>query len=1073
MNTPNALLEKLTSSSLRLNRSLMVLSGLVLLLIGISYWGVQRILEEQHDSVRFHFARLMENIHEQEAFLNTVSRQNAENELLSPRSARMFLQKTLPEEGPDIYEGQEFSFSLPFSVKISPVKIASSQYPKIFTLGAHLANYYSAFWSASHYQSPQVFLFNVPDNFDICVPAVGHLRGAGQIQGGEFNEVMKQVLERLHDRNPKPLDDQVHWIRYNATADDNAPATILAYINIDLPTTQSNVQGASPWIVVATLLNLSQVNNMERIMQWSIYDHFTLIAPSGEALVGSLKPEFVLNEGLNFNSDGLVFKISNPGEQHWTAIYVISFKSFLGYALWPLLGLMALLLAVWGCGLALSRWYKKQVVLPAHRAHVSIAESEAFSRAVIDTAPTGLCVLRRSDHKVLLQNQRAQQWQDTAKLTAALDRQNAPTESGQTDLEIDGRHLHVDFISTRYQGQDAWLCAIHDVTRHIEDAAALEEARRAADSANEAKTRFLATMSHEIRTPLYGVLGTLELLELTALEPRQQAYLHTIQRSSATLFQLISDVLDVSKIESGQMTIEPQEFCPLELTEDTLRTYSAFAQAKGLQLYACIDAALPDKVRGDPLRIRQILNNLLSNAIKFTDNGRVVLRVRVLETVGEKTNLEWQVSDSGIGISQAQQTQLFDPFYQVRDASSEAGAGLGLAICRWLCELMAGQLKVVSEPGLGSSFSLQLALEHLPGELPDFPEFEPGAPAVHVRAPAQELAQHLCAWLYRLGVETRLVNAETKQTQPSALLVDMLPSGNEVPWPGPRIIATAGGRNPPEYSVNGWEVDAHDIRAMAWAVSFAQQGASAQNHPSLPEKNRNLDLHILVAEDNPINQAIIKEQLEALGCSVMVAANGEQALAQWLPGLFDLVLTDVNMPIMNGYELARELRQRDPDLPIIGVTANALREEGERCAAMGMNAWMVKPLNLHTLHTQLLKHCKIAAPVPAIVADDSLATEDAADDQVQLSPKMRELFISTMQQDRQTTLAALDRGDASAVARQLHSMAGALGAVQAGAMAIAFAELECRLMGLTITPALALEVRQKLERLTALLNALE
>lgn len=1072
MNHPNAIFEKLASSSLRLNKSLTVLCATALLLIGISAWGVQRMLEEQHDSVRFHFARLLENLREQEAFLDTVSRQSAKGELLTSRPSPMALQKRLPDEGPDIYEGRQFSFSLPFSVKVNPEKVALSQHLKVFTLAAHLADDYSAFWSASHYQSPQIFLFNVPDNFDIAVPAAGRLRGAGQIQGGDFVEVMRHVLQRLHDNNPKPLDSRVHWVQYNTEPADVTSPSVLGYVNIDLPSTQLNIEGASPWVVVASLLNLSQVNNIERIMQWSIYDHFTLIAPSGEALIGALKPEFRLNEGLNFNSDGLVFKVSSPGERPWSAIYVVSLKSFLNYALWPLLSLLALLLAGLGGGWAFNRWYKNQVVLPAHRAHESIAESEAFSRAVIDTAPTGLCVIRRSDHTVLLENQRAQQWQDTAKLIDALNRQHNLNPSGQTDLEIDGRHLHVGFISTRYQGQDAWLCAVHDVTRHVEDAAALEEARKAADSANEAKTRFLATMSHEIRTPLYGVLGTLELLGLTALEPRQQEYLHTIQRSSATLFQLISDVLDVSKIESGQMTLETQDFCPLELTEDTLRTYSAFAQAKGLQLYACIDATLPDRVRGDPLRIRQILNNLLSNAIKFTDNGRVVLRVRVLETSGETTNLEWQVSDSGIGISQDQQEQLFDPFYQVRDASSEAGAGLGLAICRWLCELMAGQLKVVSEPGLGSSFSLQLTLELLPGELADCPVFEPGTPEVYVRAPAQELAQHLCAWLNRLGVETRLVSADAKQLLPSALLVDMLPSGNEVPWSGTRINATAGGRNPPEYSADGWEVDAHDIRAMAWAVRFAHQGANAQNHPPLPEKNRNLDLQILVAEDNPINQAIIKEQLEELGCSVVVAANGEQALAQWLPGLFDLVLTDVNMPIMNGYELARDLRQRDPDLPIIGVTANALREEGERCAAVGMNAWIVKPLNLHTLRTQLLKHCKPAVPAPAIVADARLATESSAD-QVQLSPKMRELFISTMQQDRQTTLAALDNGDASAVARQLHSMAGALGAVQAGAMAIAFAELECRLTGLTVTPALALEVRQKLQRLTDLLNTLE
>jgi two-component system capsular synthesis sensor histidine kinase RcsC len=193
---------------------------------------------------------------------------------------------------------------------------------------------------------------------------------------------------------------------------------------------------------------------------------------------------------------------------------------------------------------------------------------------------------------------------------------------------------------------------------------------------------------------------------------------------------------------------------------------------------------------------------------------------------------------------------------------------------------------------------------------------------------------------------------------------------------------------------------------------------------------------------------------------VVVAANGEQALAQWLPGRFDLVLTDVNMPIMNGYQLAEALRQQDETLPIIGVTANALREEGERCAAVGMNAWMVKPLNLATLRAHLEKHCKIAIPAAIAVP-------------IQLSPKMRELFVTTLRQDIHATLTALDSADANRVAQQLHSMAGALGAVQIDAMATTFVELECRLNGMAVTTALNLEVRQNLARLNDLLNTLE
>ena len=1046
----NALLEKLASSSLRLNKGLLVLGALVPLLLGISYLGVLRMLDEQSDTLNFHFARLMENIHEQEAFLHDASLQSANNEVTSSFSLPPYAKKPLPEEGPNIYEGQGLPFSLPYSVKINPDKVAASQYEGVFALGNYLAAYYSAFWATAHYQSPQVMLLNGPDVFDVTVPAAGRLRGAGATQITTFVQVMTQLNERLRVQNVSSPLHQVQWAPYPTTPEHDALPTLLAYVEISLAGRTLHIEGASTHVVLGSLLNLSQINNIERLMEWSIYDDFVLITPAGQVLTGALKPGQVLTQGVNFNREGLVFKLTSPGEQHWTAIYVITLSSFLNYALWPLLCLVAVVLALLVCSRWVSHWYNARVILPAQRAHASVAESEAFSRTVIETAPIGLCVVSRSDYRILLRNQRAQQWPDTEPLMNLLGAHNGP---GQAELDIDGRHLHVDFVPTRYQGEHAWLCALHDVTRHIEDAAALEDARQSADSASQAKSRFLATMSHEIRTPLYGVLGTLELLGLTALAPRQQDYLHTIQRSSATLFQLISDVLDVSKIEAGQMTLELQDFCPLELTEDAVRTYSAFAQAKGLHLYACIDARLPNRLRGDPLRIRQILNNLLSNAIKFTDNGRVALRVRVLDDA----QVQWQVSDSGIGISQAQQQQLFEPFYQVNDVNSQAGAGLGLAICKWLCELMHGQLKVVSEPGLGSSFTLQLALEPVPGSLDGCPAFAPGSPPVYVRAQVAELAQHLIDWLARLGLDSRAIT--TQEPPPAALLVDVAPLGDHLPWPGPHIVATSGGPNPAQWSGTTWTVDAHDVRAIANAIFLALHGADAQSQPARPEKPRHLNLHVLVAEDNVINSAVIREQLEALGCSVTVAVNGEQALAQWMPGRFDLVLTDVNMPIMNGYQLTAALRQQDKALPIIGITANALREEGERCAAVGMQAWLVKPLSLATLRAQLEKYCQIVLPATA--------------EQPTLSPKMRELFVTTLRQDVRTTLAALERANANQVAQQLHSLAGALGSVQLKAMATEFVELECRLTGMAVTPALDLEVRQHVARLNALLDTLE
>ena len=1072
MNARDVLLEKLANSSLHLNNGLTVSLAAILLLMGISYWGVHRMIEEQHNNINYHFARLIENIHEQQAFLNIVSRESTKGRLLESLHASMNVKDLAPEIGANAYVAREYSFSLPFSVKTNLAIIPNLHNTKITLLGAHLANYYSAYWSASHYQSPQVYVFNVPDNFEIAVPAPGRLRGAPPTWLGEPAAVIREILKSPPENSEQVADTSVHWLRFDSKPESGIDPSILGYVNINLPSTQLHISGSSPRIVVSSLVNLGQVNSVGRIVERSVYDRLVLIAPDGEVVVGTVKPKMELRAGLNFNGEELVLKTSSAGDKPWIGIYYISLKRFLDYALWPLLGLLALVLAGLSSGLALSRWYKKRVILPARQAHYDIAEREAFNRAIIENVPTGLCVLRRSDNVVLLENPVALQSRATAALVTALNHQYDLSTQNTTELEVNGQHFQVGFVFTRYHGEDVLLCAFHDVTRHIEDAINLEEARLAADSANKAKSRFLATMSHEIRTPLYGVLGTLELLELTVLEPRQHAYLQTIQRSSSTLFQLISDVLDVSKIEAGQMTLDIQDFCPLDIAEDTMSTYSAFAKSKGLRLYACIDAQLPDRVRGDPARIRQILNNLLSNAIKFTDSGQVVLWVRVLEQNDAYSSLEWQVSDSGRGISQLQQIQLFEPFYQVANTISEGGAGLGLSICQRLCTLMGGTLEVISEPGLGSSFSLQLRLEREAGKLVDCPKLVAQTKPVYVRAPALELAQHIGDWLSRLGLKVRLLTNDMHIVDRTALLVDMLGSDTHHDWLGTRILATPDGHNPPDFAAHGWEVDANSIRAIAWAVSFAQQGITTPGRELLAKQSQQLQLRVLIAEDNPINREIIKEQLESLGCSVIAAINGEQALALWTPGLFDLVLTDVNMPILNGYELSKALRAQDTALPIIGITANAMREEGKRCIAAGMNACLVKPLSMHTLHTQLLKYCNGGLIQPIVMTDQPSTTVSVVD-RIQLSPRMRELFFNTMCEDVRMTYVALDNGDAPSLAHQLHSMGGALGSVQAGALADICVELELQLDEFGLTPKCVNEVIYWLERIGRLLKEME
>ena len=298
-----------------------------------------------------------------------------------------------------------------------------------------------------------------------------------------------------------------------------------------------------------------------------------------------------------------------------------------------------------------------------------------------------------------------------------------------------------------------------------------------------------------------------------------------------------------------------------------------------------------------------------------------------------------------------------------------------------------------------------------------------------------------------------------------AVLVDLLPGEPPKPWAGQRVLCLPGAHSPPLHTAQGWVVDMHDIRTIAATVSLAQHGKHEQPTATHPQSAGRLGLRILVAEDNPVNQAIIKEQLEALGCSVSLAANGEQAMQLWQPQVFDLVLTDVNMPLMNGYELARTLREHDPLLPIIGVTANAMREEGVRCLAVGMNAWIVKPLSLQTLRDQLIKLCQVKPPA-----------EPAAqvfDDSVQLSDKMRPLFISSVQQDVQRIDMALARRDARGLGQLLHSIAGALGAVQALSLAQACIELESALDRGSLDTTLELKVKTVMQRLSAVLETLQ
>ncbi|WP_259753224.1 ATP-binding protein [Pseudomonas sp. GCEP-101] len=670
--------------------------------------------------------------------------------------------------------------------------------------------------------------------------------------------------------------------------------------------------------------------------------------------------------------------LKHLGSSDWSLIYYFNLAELL-VPMWPrvlasLLFLLGCSLLVWG----MCRRIDRRLIGPAQHRLDALVENEGFSRAMIQTAPVALCVLRRSDAEVVLENRLAQQWLGTGDERRYwshgwLERGfNSGEEGGCEEVETHtGRHLYLSYTPARYKGEEVLCCAFSDISARKQTEAALAEAKRLSDAANEAKTLFLATMSHEIRTPLYGVLGTLELLGRTALDHQQSGYLRAIQRSSSTLLQLISDVLDVSKIEVGQLGLEPVEFSPLELSLDSVQAYAAAARAKGLQIYACCDPQMPERMLGDAVRIRQILNNLLSNAVKFTDSGRIVLRVRAEPGEDGQDTLHWQVADTGIGIPEDQQANLFDAFYQVSgQARMAGGTGLGLSICKRLTELMGGRLRVVSDVGLGSSFSVSLPLHCVDRHPPGEPRLSNAMVWVH--APNRELAECLCGWITRWGARAQVVACDQPvEDDATSVLVDLRVNPHDrtpLPaWRGCRVLISDLGGELPRQEGCDWHVGRYNLEGLRRALASAQGcvgGEAARLHESLPDIG--LGLRVLLVEDNPINQLILRDQLETLGCTVELASDGRQALARWQPESFDVVLTDVNMPHLNGYELARALRQRGYRGPIIGATANAMHEENDRCLAAGMNLCLLKPVDLRTL-----RHCLTSLPAEVPPCDIS------------------------------------------------------------------------------------------------------
>ena len=482
----------------------------------------------------------------------------------------------------------------------------------------------------------------------------------------------------------------------------------------------------------------------------------------------------------------------------------------------------------------------------------------------------------------------------------------------------------------------------------------LEEARRRALDMAQARAAFLANMSHEIRTPLNGMLGMIALALDSPLPSEQRQQLAIAHDSGKVLVELLNDILDLSKFDAGQLELERIPFDMGSMVEDTANLLSQNT-AQSVELTCLIARDFPSSVLGDPTRVRQIVSNLLSNALKFTRFGRVDVR---LATIVGGVRLE--VRDTGIGIPEEAQARIFQPFTQAGAGITRqfGGTGLGLALTRNLCKAMQGHLHIKSDPGFGSRFTAELPLAVHTEAIPPSPLHGRVAALSAAGSGLDELLQDLLpAW--GLDYQRHDSSAELDATAIDLLITDSLDQLFELrpALKTPILLVTAYGNFlPSEQSVT--LAPLHQLaRPLARNALYQTLRRTLQGHePEHPLATPAITLEqgrarILLVEDNPVNQLVAKGMLAKLGCQVQLATQGAEALELLEQDEFDLVLMDCNMPVMDGYEASRRIRQsgRWPDLPIVALTANAMPEERERCRAAGMNDYLAKPFRREEL----------------------------------------------------------------------------------------------------------------------------